>query len=163
MRTVELDYADPPPTAYDLDLQVALTWPEITTDETALVHVGLKNLAATERTVQVGSFVPFSAYDSVDEDPGLALLPATRETERESDDCWTVGTDVIWEPLIEDFVDLAPCEAVWGAFELWNHPDNDACLPPGEYRFESPYELGAVTETDSAGFYWGFELRVREA
>lgn len=163
MRTVELGYADPPPIAYDLDLQVSLSRAQITTDETVQVHVGLKNLAATEQTVQVGSYVPFSSYESVDEDPGLALLPTTRGTERESPDCWNMRNDVIHEPLLEDLVDLAPCEAVWGAFELWNHPDNDACLPPGKYRFESPYELGAMTETDTARFHWGFELRVRQA
>lgn len=161
VRTIEITSQDRTSETERLKVGAEVVNSNITEKNPGKIRVALRNQADRALVAEVGSRVPFSGYETIDTEPGLALLHSSQTPDAPEGSCWDLQTDTIQIPMIVDTVELAPCESVSKTFEVWNHPKNDSCLPRGKYRFESHYAIGRHTETDRPEFRWGFELELR--
>ena len=89
----------------------------------------------------------------------LLLLPAGEDWPAEPD-CWRLTEPIA---VTEEYriVDLAPGESVSALVDLYGAATGtDACLPVGEYRFETTYAVTSDPDgvPEGPGTTWGFSL-----
>ncbi|WP_089882235.1 hypothetical protein [Halogeometricum limi] len=106
-------------------------------------------------TIGEGRDVVF-AYRS-DTDDQLILLPTDGDYPAEAG-CWRLAEQIA---VTEEYrmVTLEPGESTSQELGLYALPGEDACLPVGEYRFESSYAV--MDEPDGErqnSFTWGFSV-----
>lgn len=133
---------------------------EVTRDAATADHPpGLRATVTNEgdRTLTLGegrAIVFAYRYDTSDQ---LQLLPAGEDYPAEPD-CWRL-TEPIAVTEEYQMVTLEPGESTSRDLELYGAPGEDACLPVGTFRFESPFSV--MDEPDGeevASFTWGFEV-----
>jgi hypothetical protein len=112
----------------------------------------------SERTISVGEGRAVLFAYVTDDSGALILLPAGREYPAEPD-CWrlTEGIAITEEYRI---LDLEPGESVSQSLDLYGAAGGDACLPVGEFRFETTYSV--VNEdaepVENGQAKWGFSV-----
>jgi hypothetical protein len=96
-------------------------------------------------------------YDTADR---LVVLPASDDYGAVPD-CWRLTDPVA---VTEEYrvTTLAPGETVQRDLDLYAAPSGDACLPVGEFRFETSFDVATADEglgsDDSTRSTWGFSL-----
>lgn len=82
-----------------------------------------------------------SIYD-VNDDGELNLIP-----ERPTNQCWQLE-DMI--ARLDEFLGatIPACGSISTTYDVFGHPENERCLPPGEYQFEDSWYEGDDVETD---------------
>lgn len=137
----------------------------VTDDRPAQVELSLANQADDPWTGRRTVCPPADAHVAArtdgdvhtDGDARLVLLLADEQSfEPANPDCW--------RPRFEDFDVGAPCgpeevtipagETVVRTYEVWDHPKNEDCMPPGEYEFGETYQV------DDREIEWRFTLAV---
>ncbi|MFC7155098.1 hypothetical protein ACFQPA_06465 [Halomarina halobia] len=165
--TVSLAGADDPP---DLPVRhaVEVLDAEATDERPPQLRVTLTNEADHAVEVGEGRAVLFEYVGSSDR--RLVLLPGPADRyEAIRSGCWTLAEPIA---VTEEYrlLALAAGESilrdlgVWGAADRGGGGDADACLPTGEFRFESTYNVARdeerVIDDPEWEAAWGFTLRV---
>lgn len=163
LRRVTVADRDAIPTVADVDLEVTMLEPTVTTEHTARLRVAFTNAAAGPREFTFGSGPPFTRFWSLEpaDGPELLLLPVDADHEKVAPDCWRPDTDVVLVARgVQRRLTLAPGETLDVERALWdsNRNEGDDFLVPGRYRFENGYGL-----PDGTTFDWGFTLAVERA
>jgi hypothetical protein len=130
-----------------------------TADHPPQIRVTVTNVSEESIRVGEGRAIVFQyVHDTTHE---LLLLPAEGDWPAEPD-CWRL-TDGIAVTEEYRIVDLAPGESVSALVDLYGAAsgEQDACLPVGEFRFETSYAV--TTDADGVpdegpGASWGFSL-----
>jgi hypothetical protein len=103
------------------------------------------------------------AYVSSEDRPGLTLVPTTDEPEPVEPGCWRLA-DAIAIPEYYGIVTLAPGEATERQLGVWASSDGGACLPTGEFRFQTQYagarDRSEGVEDQEWSGRWGFTVSV---
>ncbi|MFC5970110.1 hypothetical protein ACFPYI_02085 [Halomarina salina] len=101
-----------------------------------------------------------------DTEKHLLLLPSDADREYPAEaGCWRL-TDGIAVTQEYRTTTLAPGETTTQALDLYGAVGEDACLPVGEYRFETSYQVRPATEgaatsattEDPTTYSWGFTV-----
>lgn len=136
--------------------------PTVTDTHTAEVAISLTNRGDESRTLQTDRCPPADVHVATRTDGNamLALLLADEQS-------FEPATSECWRPRLQDFEVGEPCgpgettipasETATRTYEVWDHPKNEACMPPGEYEFGETYEI------DGQEFEWRFTLAVESA
>lgn len=147
--------------APDLPVQpaVEVTRDVATDDHPPQLRVTLTNVS--DGPVRVGEARAVVFQYVTDDDGHLLLLPAEGEWPAEPG-CWrlTDGIAVTEEYRIET---LDPGASLSALVDLYGAPGHDACLPVGNFRFETTVSTLAGTEgvpdgSDGASARWGFSV-----
>lgn len=133
---------------------------EVTRDAATADHPpGLRATVTNEgdRTLTLGEGRAIVFAYQYDTENQLMLLPAGGDYPVEAD-CWRLTDDI---GVTEEYrtVTLEPGESTSRELELYATPGEDACLPVGNFRFESSFTV--MEEPDGpeiASFTWGFEV-----
>jgi hypothetical protein len=137
--------------APDIPLQpgVDLVAPVATAEAPPRLRATLTNTSDQPVRVGEGRDVLFQYVH--DDRTALVLLPPS-EYDAEPD-CWRLDSAIL---TTEEFrvLDLAPGETAAADLDLYASAGGDACLPVGEHRFETRYQL--VDEERIAT--WGFTV-----
>lgn len=137
-----------------LEIDVAVTREAASDEHPPGLRVSVTNIGDEPVTLGEARAVVF-AYQYSD-DGSLVLLPAGGNYPAEPG-CWrlTDGIAVSEEYRMQT---LAPGETMASALSLYatTQIPEDACLPVGEYRFESQYALDP--QGDEERFTWGFSV-----
>lgn len=103
------------------------------------------------------------AFVSSEARPGLTLLPIESDYSPVESGCWRL-TDPVVVPEYYGVVSLEPGQTIGRRLGVWATPDGEACLPRGEFRFQTSYagarDQGAAIEDPSWSGQWGFRLAV---
>lgn len=137
-----------------LEADVLIKRERITSEKTALVEITLHNIGSTAYTLLGGSEFPFSRIGSED---GAWFLLDGENPEKSGSACWEpkshrhIGdSDVAYEYTVE------PDDEYAEQFELWGNPEDDICMPTGEFWFEHSYR-----DTERKMSYsWRFSVMV---
>jgi hypothetical protein len=133
---------------------------EVTQDTATADHPpGLRATVTNEgdRTLTLGEGRDIIFAYRYDTSEQLQLLPTGSDYPAEPD-CWRL-TEPIAVTEEYQMVTLEPGESTSRDLELYGAPGEDACLPVGNFRFESPFSV--MDEPDGeevASFAWGFEV-----
>lgn len=145
----------------DAPIRVAVEVTEsVATDEhPPELRVSVTNTGDSTVGLGEGRAVVFAHRPSVD--GSLLLLPAEGEYEADPG-CWRL-TDAVGMTMEYRVLSLDSGETVSQDLSLYATPDDagtDACLPVGEYRFESNYAVFDDPDRPSDGnrFSWGFSV-----
>lgn len=137
-----------------LEIDVAVTREAATGEHPPGLRVSVTNTG--KETVEVGEARAVVFASQYSEDGSLLLLPAGGDYPAEPG-CWRLsdGIAVSEEYRIQT---LAPGETMASALSLYATTESpeDACLPVGEFRFESQYTVNP--ETNDQRFTWGFSV-----
>lgn len=143
---------------------VEVSSPQITESSPGIVTATVTNMS--DDTILVGEerAIVF-AYVQSEQTPGLQLLPEPASQYPASHPgCWRLSSGIA---IAEYYgtVELSQGESVNANLGVWALPEvRDACVPVGEYRFQTQFtvwegrELNDAEETAT----WGFTLAVRE-
>ncbi|WP_254538261.1 hypothetical protein [Halomarina litorea] len=129
-----------------------------TDDAPPQVRVSVTNTTDSTLHVGEGRAVVFAYRE--DTDGHLVLLPADGEYPAEAG-CWRLTEPIA---VTEEYriTRLAPGQTVEQSLDLYATPGEDACLPVGEFRFETTYEAmrGETTPEAKSGTSgtWGFTV-----
>lgn len=138
-----------------LAIDVAVSREAATENHPPGLRVSVTNSRDDAVTVGEARAVVFAYQSSVD--GALMLLPAGGDYPADPD-CWRL-TDGI--AVSEEYRtrSLAPGETMAAALSLYatTAVEADACLPVGEYRFESQFALNPG-KSDERRFEWGFSV-----
>lgn len=161
-RTIDVSaVSDGDLAAIDIEPSVAVVRPFVTDDHTARVRLSLRTDRTSPVTMSRTRCPPADVHAATRQggDPKLVLLAAEE---------WSAdpATPECWRPDRRDFAVGQPCgpadltipadEPLTRTYEVWDHPDNDSCMPPGEYAFGETYR------SDDREYGWGFTLAVRD-
>ena len=144
---VGVSSSDPPTTAQVR--QMATVTRPFTAESPARVRFRFTNTAPDPRVFWFGGVVPFTPASVTHETDTarLQLVPVrsgaagvdtnddgefTVVPDTPQGGCWQAVDEVIY-PDVRQFVELDPCESAAASFEAVAHPDNDRCLPGGQY------------------------------
>lgn len=91
-----------------------------------------------------------------DTDGYLTFLPADGEYDAEAG-CWRLAEPIM---ITEEYrtVTIEAGESMEKLVDLYATPGEDACLPVGEFRFETTYALLSESMESEAQATWGFSL-----
>ena len=124
------------------------------------LRVSITNVGDESHSVGEGRAVVFAyRHDTAKQ---LVLLPADGTYPAEPG-CWRL-TDGI--AVTEEYrtVTLAPGQTVARSLDLYGAVGEDACLPVGEFRFETTYQVRpaadgtALSDDEAATYSWGFTV-----
>lgn len=152
-RFVELasiDGTDYPGLAFD----VRLHSDRIDSDRTATFTATLENTGDTTLEFDMGYRPPFSKVHC--EGGGYLLVKPSEDADLDA--CWEPPRPV-GQPQLLSMKELDPGEVLTNSMKLWGDPRTDACLPAGEFRFVSDFEVTSDGEAD--GRANAFTIRVR--
>lgn len=142
----------------DVDFQVQpaveVTREAATTDHPPQLRTRLTNAGDERVRVGEGRAVHFEyVYDG---DDALVLLPSDGEYPAEPD-CWRL-TDAI--AVTEEYRTFAldPGASSERLVDLYATPGEDACLPVGEYRFETTVSVVSDDAEPQSSTTWGFSV-----
>jgi hypothetical protein len=163
--------SDPTPDGRDVTVVVNRAFAASTPAE---LRIAYTNTGDSEREVGFTVSPPFPPYvgEATDGPGRLSLVPDDREyvdphprpsdadgdpfvPDTPTDGCWRAKAAVAGEDVGLTRT-LEPGESVEGSYTLLAHPESDACLAAGDYRFEDPHYFG----TDGP---WGFTVSLRPA
>jgi hypothetical protein len=133
---------------------VEVTREAATTDHPPQLRTTLTNAGDERVRVGEGRAVHFEyVYDG---DGALVFLPADGEYPAEPD-CWRL-TDAI--AVTEEYRTFAldPGETSERLVDLYATPGEDACLPVGEYRFETTVSVVTENAEPESSTPWGFSV-----
>ena len=158
LRIVRVVDSDATPDEVDATLAATVRRADVTSEHTAMLRVEFTNRTEASATYTFGDYPPFTAFRSVESDPGVLLLDPDRTYERPSPTCWrpsnspSLGADGLAKQVALDSE-----ESVHRDVELWGTPEQsgEACLPTGTFRFENRYDFEG---TDP--FVWGFSVEI---
>jgi hypothetical protein len=137
---------------------VAVTRDTATAEHPPQLRVAITNEG--DRSVRVGEGRAMAFEYVADADGHLILLPAGRDYPAEPD-CWRLEEGIA---TTEEYrvVDLGPGESSEHRLDLYGTPGEDACLPVGEFRFETTLsatdDAGGAPDADGDSVTWGFSL-----
>lgn len=140
IELASIDGTEYPGLAFDIGLHSD----RIDADRTASFTATLENTGETPLEFEMGYRPPFSKVRC---DGGGYLLVKPSE-EGELDACWEPPSPV-GQPQLLSVPELQPGEVLTNAMNLWGDPRTDACLPTGEFRFVSDFEVTREGETES--------------
>lgn len=133
-------------------------------DYPARIRISYQNTSLKARTIWFGDTPPFSDYwgDQIDGDEMLLLIPDYRETvyieggmsslsRASTEGCWQLRS-AVWAGQSQRKRYLRPFETITEEYTLVGHPDNEACLPRGKFRFEQTFEEAS----------WGFTVELSD-
>lgn len=114
----------------------------------------------SDRTVVAGEARSLVFAHQSDTENQLTLLPAGGEYPAEAG-CWRL-TEPVAVTTEYRMVSLDPGESTDQSLVLYGAPGEDACLPVGEYRFETTYRAdatdGETHSTPETEYEWGFTV-----
>lgn len=138
-------------------VDVAVTRESATDEHPPGLRVTVTDTSEERIGLGEGRAVVFAYRHSTD--ASLLLLPAEYDAPAEAG-CWRL-TDGIAVTQEYRTLDLGPGESVEQDLSLYAaHDDVDACLPVGQYRFESGYTVFETPDRPSEGEQstWGFSV-----
>lgn len=138
-----------------VDLGVAVIREAATTDHPPRLRVTLTNAGDERVRVGEGRAVYFE-YVS-DGSGALTFLPPEVEAPAEPD-CWRLTDSIAVTEEYRTF-ELAAGESRSRPIDLYATPaDTDACLPVGEYRFETTVSIVSDDAEPQSSTQWGFSV-----
>lgn len=143
---------------------VEVTSPQITESSPGILSASVTNMS--DGTILVGEerAIVF-AYVVSGQSPGLQLLPEpASQYSATHPGCWRLSSGIA---IAEYYgtVELAQGESLSANLGVWALPEvQDACVPVGEYRFETQFTLweGKELNEPEESATWGFTLAVQE-
>lgn len=142
-RSVELasiDGTDYPGLAFD----VRLHSDQIDANRTATFTATLENTGDTTLEFDMGYRPPFSKVRC--EGGGYLLVKPSEGGDLDA--CWEPPR-AVGQPQLLTMKELDPGEVLTNSMKLWGDPRTDACLPTGEFRFVSDFDVTRDGETEN--------------
>lgn len=148
-------------TRLDVEPSVEVVESAVTDEHTARVELSLTNEGDRRRTLTYESCPPADEHTASrsDGDGNLVLI---RSDEQDftpaSEECWRLSEMdfFLGEPCGPEELVVNAGETLRRTYELWDYPENERCMPLGEYRFGETYRI------DGREHEWGFVVRVAE-
>ncbi|WP_135824999.1 hypothetical protein [Halorussus ruber] len=136
-------------------------------DAPGKVQIVFSNLGESARKFQFGATPPFSPDWGTHEESSaqMILVPDLDEfekvsvydanddgklnpvPERPTDQCWQLE-DMIARTDVFVAKTIPPCSSISTTYRVLGHPENESCLPPGDYRFEDSWFEGDDLERE---------------
>lgn len=142
-RSVELasiDGTEYPGLAFDVLVHNA----RIDAEQTASFTATLENTGDSTLELKMGYRPPFSKVRC--EDGGYLLVKPSYDGD--FDPCWE-PSGPRGQPALLSMMELDPGEVLTASMNLLGGPRTDACLPTGEFRFVSDFDVTRDGETES--------------
>jgi hypothetical protein len=111
---------------------------------------------AGDERVRVGEGRAVHFEYVADESGALVLLPAGGDYPAEPD-CWRLADPIATTEEYRTF-EIGPGESSERLVDLYATPGEDACLPVGEYRFETTVSVVGGDAEPEASATWGFSV-----
>lgn len=122
-----------------LAFDASVTRNRVTPEEPPHVLLTLTNQRGRETTATCGAFDVFSARESLQSNPGLALISGKHDGKPVRQSCWQ-AKHPIYRPGIQG-TRFQPYESKSVELEVWGASDTEdaVCLPTGTYDFREYY------------------------
>lgn len=145
----------------DLEPSVEILESAVTDERAGKLELSLTNESDRQRTLAYEPCPPADEHTAsrVDGDANLVLLRSDEQDfDPASEECWRLSEMdfFVGEPCGPAELAVDADETLTRTYELWDHPKNERCMPPGEYRFGETYRIGRRE------FEWWFVVRVDE-
>lgn len=161
-RTISIAEIDEVPGEHEFDLSVEIIEPCATEEHPPRLKIILTNTGCSSQRLQTAIRMPFSGFESNEQNPGLQLLPSSSQERDRLSDCWQLdlpqGSEYAYRGVVAG-TELEPKEEIAGIYEIWSHYANEECMPPGKYRFVGSYH---GPQHSQPKFNWGFVIRVEQ-
>jgi hypothetical protein len=110
----------------------------------------------SDQAVRVGEARAMHFAYVTDESGGLILLPSDGEYPAEPD-CWRLSEGIA---VTEEYrtMEIPAGESSALSVDLYATPGEDACLPVGEYRFETTISIVSEDAEPQSSADWGFTI-----
>lgn len=125
-----------------------------TSESPPQLRTALTNTSDKRVSVGEGRAVHFEYV--TDTSKALVLLPGETEYPAEPD-CWRLIDDIAVSEEYRTF-ELDPRSSSSRLVDLYATPDGDACLPVGEYRFETTISRIGTDAEPLSSAQWGFSI-----
>ncbi|SFR36598.1 hypothetical protein [Halorubrum sodomense] len=133
---------------------VEVSYEAATEDRPPQLRTTLTN--AGDERVRVGDGRAVHFEYVYDEDDALVLLPGGEEYPAEPD-CWRLTDQIAVTEEYRTF-GIAAGESSERLVDLYATPGEDACLPVGEYRFETTISTVTADAEPESSTTWGFSV-----
>jgi hypothetical protein len=152
-RIIQIDHVGEIPSQYNTDATVEVVESEINSEQTATIHVEVRNTGENMREYIFNPNPPLARKES-DSGPGSLLLARPETLSREAD-CWRASSYQHGDGRSQ--IELAPGESVQNTLEIWDVGDGP-CLPQGMYHFS--VNLPRFEDGDNVNT-WSFTLNLK--
>ncbi|WP_231190289.1 hypothetical protein [Haladaptatus sp. DYF46] len=164
-RSVSIEQVDSVPSRYPVDLKIEVVQSKITENQTAHLMTTVTNTSNTARKFDLPYYKGASADAG---EPGIllyALSAPDSPSAQYAPDC--IGTDgksqnnLKWSNEAIRMISIEPKKSTKEELIVVDDPTTSGCIPTGEYRFESSYNINS-SDSNEIGFKWGFTLQIDE-
>lgn len=140
----------------------ATTIEEFSEESPARIEISVTNAGGEKRRFGLGNTIPFASQVGQNEAGDVLYLLEEHEGGFGAEGRTHLPTELIegcWRPqhrpsfhMTLATIELAPDERAESEYVLLDHPDSEACLSEGTYRFESPVQEFGSQSDDPTSF-----------